>query len=504
MELREWLIILGLVLVTIIIVDGVRRLQRQRRGLRLDISRDIDPDDPPRDQDDIRREEQVSWELPNGGARVVRPDRHEHDDEPPVAAGSNSRHQVDEEVDLTDRRAPDWQEHNRRMEERWQRRGEAAGPEFEADESFARDHDDDEADDWPFNDELRGPRLAASRDDDRLDPLEDPDSPPLTRDTRAQRDERWQAFDDSDASSHPHDEALEDEEAYDEPPRRRPLSGLRDWAQSQIDALDQKRSEQTQRREATARQREEAKKEKSAERRQAPASAARKGAPEHERVRDLPPQDDQPAMRESPPRPPSYADEEDHLSSHEMSDDFADEAFESSRGIARHPAVERARRHHVSAGRARNALSDAEEIIVISVNSRDEEGFNRPDLLQLVLACGLRYCEEMGVFHRFETEAADSGLQFSMINSLKPGTFDLDDMDDGTLPSVTFLMPLPGAEDAPMAFEAMVETAMVLVRNLGGELKDENRSVMTAQTIEFARQRVRDFERRWRLHRQAH
>ena len=42
---------------------------------------------------------------------------------------------------------------------------------------------------------------------------------------------------------------------------------------------------------------------------------------------------------------------------------------------------------------------------------------------------------------------------------------------------------------------------MVLVRNLGGELKDENHSVMTAQTIEFARQRVQEFERRHRLHR---
>jgi cell division protein ZipA len=50
----------------------------------------------------------------------------------------------------------------------------------------------------------------------------------------------------------------------------------------------------------------------------------------------------------------------------------------------------------------------------------------------------------------------------------------------------------------------MVETAMVVVRHMGGELKDENRSVMTAQTIEFSRQRVREFERRHRLHRHMH
>jgi len=66
---------------------------------------------------------------------------------------------------------------------------------------------------------------------------------------------------------------------------------------------------------------------------------------------------------------------------------------------------------------------------------------------------------------------------------------------------VTLLMPLPSASDTASAFEAMVETAMVIVRHLGGELKDENHSVMTAQTVGFARQRVQEFERRNRLNR---
>lgn len=83
-----------------------------------------------------------------------------------------------------------------------------------------------------------------------------------------------------------------------------------------------------------------------------------------------------------------------------------------------------------------------------------------------------------------------------MVNVVKPGVFDLDSMQEIVTPGVTFLMPLPGANDTAAAFEAMLETAMVLVRNLGGELKDENHSVMTAQTIEFARQRVQEFERR--------
>ena len=71
MELREWLIILGLVLVAIIVVDGVRRLQRQRKVPRLDEVEDDDRDIV--DPEEAARRAEVNWELPNGGARVVSP-----------------------------------------------------------------------------------------------------------------------------------------------------------------------------------------------------------------------------------------------------------------------------------------------------------------------------------------------------------------------------------------------------------------------------------------------
>ena len=43
----------------------------------------------------------------------------------------------------------------------------------------------------------------------------------------------------------------------------------------------------------------------------------------------------------------------------------------------------------------------------------------------------------------------------------------------------------------------------MLANNLGGELYDENRSVLRAQTVEHYRQRIREFERQ-RLARRAH
>lgn len=183
-------------------------------------------------------------------------------------------------------------------------------------------------------------------------------------------------------------------------------------------------------------------------------------------------------------------------------DEYVTEAYASQDSVVRnHPTLEKALRHDVNGEHAKETLTNADEMVVISVLSRDPEGFDGGKLLELMMVCGLRYSRTMGIFHRFETESSDSELQFSMVNVLKPGTFPIEEMDDFVTPGITLLMPLPGAADSSAAFEAMVETAMVLVRHMGGELKDENHSVMTAQTIEFSRQRVHEFERRNRLHR---
>ena len=60
---------------------------------------------------------------------------------------------------------------------------------------------------------------------------------------------------------------------------------------------------------------------------------------------------------------------------------------------------------------------------------RDEEdGFKGPALLQNILESGLRF-GEMDIFHRHESMAGNGEVLFSMANALKPGTFDLDDIE---------------------------------------------------------------------------
>ncbi|MCT8467189.1 cell division protein ZipA [Chromohalobacter canadensis] len=422
MELREWLIILGLVLVTTIVIDGVRRLQRQRRVPRLDQAahsqvsegRDAEEEDPEK----AAREAEVRRELPNGGARVVRDATFDRSEE---------REPVRPESPLRQERIPE-----EKLKPSVLKRGRGSAYEGNA-------HRDDDAQEGKRSG-MQGMKDAVRAGAQRMS-------------ASAQRFTASRDHDDERVTDeHPHHEPTLESSSAREPA---PDSARADAARPAMDETPRRRREE------------------------APTRRAMSDEPPAARATDE--EAEEPMRAEEPAR--------------------AEERTAHREVVTDHPAVERAKRNPVHADRAREALSDAEEVIVISVLSRDEAGFQGPDLLNLMLACGLRYCHEMGVFHRFETESDDSALQFTMVNVLKPGVFDLDDMDEFATPGVTFLMPLPSAHDSAAAFEAMFETAMVLVRNLSGELKDENRSVMTAQTVEFARQRVQEFERRHRLHR---
>lgn len=136
-----------------------------------------------------------------------------------------------------------------------------------------------------------------------------------------------------------------------------------------------------------------------------------------------------------------------------------------------------------------------EEVLVINVVARDEQGFPGSALLQSVLESGLRH-GDMNIFHRHESMSGNGDVLFSMANALKPGVFDLDEMDQTHVRAVSFFMGLPGPRHPKQALDLMIAAARKLGHELGGDLKDEQRSVLTAQTIEHYRLRIAEFERK--------
>jgi len=138
---------------------------------------------------------------------------------------------------------------------------------------------------------------------------------------------------------------------------------------------------------------------------------------------------------------------------------------------------------------------DFSEVLVLNVVARPNHEIAGVDLLQVLLANQLRF-GDMAIFHRHVDGAARSPVLFSVANLVNPGTFDLNRISEFSTRGVCFFMTLPSVGNNMQAFDKMLEAAQQVRIALDADLKDDNRSVMTAQTIEHYRQRVRDFDLR--------
>lgn len=138
---------------------------------------------------------------------------------------------------------------------------------------------------------------------------------------------------------------------------------------------------------------------------------------------------------------------------------------------------------------------DFSEVLVLNVVAKPEREFAGVDLLQVLLANQLRF-GDMNIFHRHLEGDTRSPVLFSVANLVNPGTFDLNRISEFSTRGVCFFMTLPNVVNNMQAFDRMLDAAQQVRIALDADLKDDNRSVMTAQTIEHYRQRVRDFDLR--------
>ena len=141
------------------------------------------------------------------------------------------------------------------------------------------------------------------------------------------------------------------------------------------------------------------------------------------------------------------------------------------------------------------AATEPSEVIVINVMAREGFVFAGDDLLRVLLGVGLSF-GEMNIFHQRLVAEGRAPVLFSVANILNPGTFDLNNMDAFSTTGVSLFLALPAALNNLEAFEQMLAVAQQIQAALDGELKDDHRNVMTAQTMEHYRQRINDFELR--------
>ncbi|MFL0809296.1 MAG: cell division protein ZipA [Agarilytica sp.] len=147
---------------------------------------------------------------------------------------------------------------------------------------------------------------------------------------------------------------------------------------------------------------------------------------------------------------------------------------------------------------AEQDYSEPDEVLIMNVMSRPGEQILGADLLNALMSEGLKF-GEMEIFHRHKANDGDGPILYSVANMVMPGTFNLAAMESFQTPGISIFLSLPVAGECIAAYNDMATTAKNLAEQLGAELKDENRSVMTAQTIEHGRQRVVEYERKRKL-----
>ncbi|MDR9435451.1 MAG: cell division protein ZipA C-terminal FtsZ-binding domain-containing protein, partial [Thiohalophilus sp.] len=82
---------------------------------------------------------------------------------------------------------------------------------------------------------------------------------------------------------------------------------------------------------------------------------------------------------------------------------------------------------------------------------------------------------------------------FSLANTVEPGTFDLNAIEQLQTPGLSLFMQLPAPIDSREAFELMLKTGRNLAEQLGGDLCDERRNVLTLQTIGHLKEQIEAF-----------
>ncbi|GAB4393089.1 MAG: hypothetical protein Tsb005_09910 [Gammaproteobacteria bacterium] len=150
---------------------------------------------------------------------------------------------------------------------------------------------------------------------------------------------------------------------------------------------------------------------------------------------------------------------------------------------------------HTSVSKSDNTIAEPQpvpsQIIAISVFPQTDQAFLGYQLLQALAAAGLVY-GDMRIFHRHQEMNGEGKILFSVASATEPGTFDMQKMHDINCAGLCLFMRTHGKENDIDNFELMLATAQQLAEDLGANLYDEKRAILTDEVIDKFRQTIRN------------
>ncbi len=127
-------------------------------------------------------------------------------------------------------------------------------------------------------------------------------------------------------------------------------------------------------------------------------------------------------------------------------------------------------------------------LIVLNIMSPKGHVFTGEGIHAVMTSAGLIHGEHQ-IYHYMK----DGLAMFSIANVIEPGFFDLSNLENLSTPGLAVFMQLPGPAECRYALDSLLEISKRLSKALSGELCDENRSVLTQQTITHLKDKVENY-----------
>ena len=142
----------------------------------------------------------------------------------------------------------------------------------------------------------------------------------------------------------------------------------------------------------------------------------------------------------------------------------------------------------------KRTTDEFDKIVTLYLAARAGQLLHGPDIVVAAEKAGLEY-GHMGAFHRLVEGHPERGPVFSVANIMKPGSFDMADIQALQTPAIAFFLTLPAPVSALDAWDTMLPTANRMAELLDGVVLDEQRNAIGRQRVAHIRDELRAYDR---------
>ena len=133
-----------------------------------------------------------------------------------------------------------------------------------------------------------------------------------------------------------------------------------------------------------------------------------------------------------------------------------------------------------------------QKIVALRLVARGGGVFQGDELILSLRGIGMRH-GKFGIFHRLDGNDEERTV-FSAASLVEPGSFDLANIKEQSIPGISLFTVLPGPIDGADAFDLMMAAARTLAQSLNAELLDESGSTLSIQRERYLREEIVQFE----------